>query len=328
MALFIMATLLPERFGRICRVISGLAWKFVATGWQRLPLPKLPARQRPRAPTVQRRPTGPGPLERFVAPVVQETLAWVHEKDLVGHMVGLSVALLLALHILSFYLGEGVLVLKRASQRVADGRWTPLLNRFRRPLPVGGRKAMGEESEESIDSPPLPLPVGPASADHQLEPAHTVESWEELIEETRCKYPWRLTVLETPLYPRQYYYPPEYRVLLPPQAAVWSPPSHTAETVIRSPPTTGPPAVHITAPPQTPSAPPAPAPEPEFEPEPMEVDPPGAQLSVPTFAVPTSSFAFAFAAPTTALPPPPPPTLPPPPPPLPLVVLGTHAPAL
>ncbi|KAF3210342.1 hypothetical protein TWF679_006837 [Orbilia oligospora] len=129
MALFIMATLLPESFGRIRRAISALAWSFVATGWQRLP--QLPARQRPRAPTAQRRPaarTGPGRLERFVVLVQRRTLAWVQEQDLAGHMVGLSAALLFALHILSFYLGGGVLVLKRASQRVADGRWTPLIN--------------------------------------------------------------------------------------------------------------------------------------------------------------------------------------------------------
>ncbi|KAK6519749.1 hypothetical protein TWF506_000048 [Arthrobotrys conoides] len=297
MALFIMATLLPERFGRICRVISASAWRFVATGWQQLP--QLPARQRPRAPTAQRcRPavhSGPGRLERFVVLVQQRALAWAHEQDLVGHVVGLSAALLLALHILSVYLGEGVLVLKRASQRVADGRWTPLINMVFRPQPVGGRKAVWEE-HEGIDPLWTPPYRGPVPFQYPpLEPAHTIETWEELLEETRAGSPWRMALMVTPLCLREFYEPPEYRVrCLPPPLPSPSPSPFTSpavSVVTRSPPTTGPHAVDITAPLQPPLVPDL------AEPELMEVDERGAQFSVPS----APSFSLSFAIPTTQL---------------------------
>ncbi|KAF3090209.1 hypothetical protein TWF102_009423 [Orbilia oligospora] len=260
MALFIMATLLPESFGRIFRAISALAWRLVATGWQRLP--QLPARQRPRAPTAQRRPaarTGPGRLERFVVLVQRRTLAWFQEQDLVGHMVGLSAALLFALHILSFYLGGGVLVLKRASQRVADGRWTPLINMVFRPQPVGGRKAV-EEGHGGIDPLWTPPYRGPVPIMYlPLEPAHTIETWEALLEETKARFPWRSALMVTPLYLRDFYYPPEYTVRRPPPPpSSPSPPptpSPVVSVVLRPPPTTtGPNAVDITAPLQAPLA--------------------------------------------------------------------------
>ncbi|KAK6348708.1 hypothetical protein TWF718_006495 [Orbilia javanica] len=316
MALFIMATLLPKSFGRICRAISGLAWRLVATGWQRLP--QLSAGQRPRAPTARRcrpaAPNGPGPLERFAVLVQQETLAWVQQQDLAGHGVGLSAALLLALDILSFYLGEGVLVLKRASQRAADGRWTPLINMVFRRQPVGGRRATGEGHEE-LDSLWTPPYAGPVPFIYRMESVYTTETWEAHLEEVRSRFPWRLASMATPLYLRGFYLPPEYRVRRPPPPPPPSspPPPPIVSVVARPPPTTGFPAVHITAPPPQPPLAPS---------SPMEVEPAGAQFSVPSSSF---SFSFSFAAPTTqpnfAAPPPPPP---PAPLPLPQVVPVAH----
>ncbi|RVD86057.1 uncharacterized protein DFL_004351 [Arthrobotrys flagrans] len=212
MALFITAILLPERFGRICRAISALAWKFVATDCQRVP--QLPARDRPQAPTAQccpAAPSGPGRLERFVVLVQRETTAW----DLVGQVVGLSAALLLlALRILSHFLGECVLVLKRASQRVADGRWTPLINMVFRPQPVGRRTA--GEGHRGVDPLWTPPYRGPVPAIYSMEPVHNIETWEAHLEETRARFPWRLALMVTPLNLRDFYLPPEYRVRRPP----------------------------------------------------------------------------------------------------------------
>ncbi|KAK6358777.1 hypothetical protein TWF730_008096 [Orbilia blumenaviensis] len=310
MGLFILATLLPSELARVCRVFSAPAGRLVATAWQR-----LPSMQRPRATTTRRRPTptpaGPGPLERFVVLAFHEISAWAHEQDIVETLVVGSVTLVLALQILFKHLEEVYYCLRRASQRVADGRWTPLINRvFRRHArPVGGPMAVRNDSEGPQEDACWVVPgPGPVPPTYKWEPDSAVERGNHQ-EDIRHQQPWQ-SAMEMPLYYGDYYSPryTEQIQPLPEELAWWMPPPTPTISTARPPPTAESPPVHVTAPatppPTPPTTPPPPKPQELPAPPPEEVVVakaaggvgmamgPGTQPPVPM-----AQFSFTFVAP-------------------------------
>ncbi|KAK6519241.1 hypothetical protein TWF281_003077 [Arthrobotrys megalospora] len=288
---FILATFIPSANVRFCRAFSALAWKFAAAIQQRLP--HHPARQEPRAQVAQRSPAREGPG------FLQIANAWVQSRDFVGSAITFVVvaplAALLLVNILSFYLGEVALALKRASQRVADGRWTKLRQMLVQPRqPVGGFEIYGGFPEWKSPVATRPVYTLPR-------PDYTIESWEALLEEARCRFPWRLATLETPWYLRQYYAAPDYRVRLLPSPRRASGPRHPFQDPMA-----------LTSPRRRIvdtgifGAPTSPIPPPQAQQHQVWLLPPMGQAvveapKVPLFVPPSSaSFAFAFPPPATA----------------------------